>query len=153
MDAPEPTPPRRRETVFVPLAGPPQVAPPDQGIYAAMGEANIFRMLRDFYDALGRSPVSHLFPPDLTTASERSAAFFVGLLGGPPLFHQRYGHPALRARHLPFRIDSHAREVWLACFDAVLEQAPATYQFPAEHLDGFRTWLREFSRWMVNTPG
>ena len=75
-----------------------------------MGVANIFRMLADFYRELGLSPVRHLFPGDLA-AAERSAAFFVGLLGGPPLYQLRYGNPALRARHLPFQIDDAARMV------------------------------------------
>jgi len=145
------SPPPRREPVFVPLAGPPQVAPPSREIYAAMGEANIFRMLEDFYRELGQSPIRHLFPPDLTVASQRSAAFFVGLLGGPPLYHQRYGNPALRARHLPFPIDEAARQAWLQAFERILERASESYTFPVQHLEGFRVWLREFSRWMVNT--
>ncbi|MDA0578407.1 MAG: hypothetical protein O3B24_09950 [Verrucomicrobia bacterium] len=143
--------PLRRTNVFVPLAGPPQVSPPSHAIFAAMGEDNISRMIADFYDELEKSPVRHLFPPDMRTASKRSAAFFVGLLGGPPRYHERYGNPALRARHLPFQIDNNAREVWLTCFNTVLATAPEKYQFPKTHLEGFQTWLREFSRWMINT--
>ena len=151
-DTPSPPPTAQRTgPIHVPLAGPPQVDPPSREIYAAMGQENIFRMLADFYTELAQSPVKHLFPPDMLAASERSAAFFVGLLGGPPLYQQRYGHPALRARHLPFRIDNTAREAWLACFDTILANAPEKYHFPAKHLPGFRTWLHEFSRWMINT--
>jgi hemoglobin len=117
-----------------------------------MGEANIFRMLADFYAVLGQSTIRHLFPADMGAASERSAAFFVGLMGGPPLYHQRYGNPAMRARHMPFRIDEAARRVWLDCFDEVLADAPEKYAFPSEHLESFRQFLRAFSMWMVNTP-
>jgi hemoglobin len=56
----------------------------------------------------------------------------------------------MRARHLAFRITPAARDVWLACFERVLEGAVAAYGFPAEHLDGFRRFLRDFSLWMVN---
>jgi len=119
-----------------------------------MGEANIFRMLADFYAALEKSPLRTMFPRDMRAASEKSAAFFVGLLGGPPLYHERYGNPAMRARHLPFAIDFEARQIWLDCFESVLANAPAEYGFPAEHLEGFRRFLRDFSMWMVNTaPG
>lgn len=139
---------------FVPPIDPREIAPPSRDIYAAMGEANIFRMLADFYAALERSPIRCMFPPDMQKASEKSAAFFVGLLGGPPLYHQRYGNPAMRARHTPFPIDMEARQVWLDCFESVLTNAPADYGFPAEHLEGFREFLRGFSLWMVNTaPG
>jgi hemoglobin len=57
----------------------------------------------------------------------------------------------MRARHLPFVIDEAARQEWLACFDRVLADAPAKYNFPAEHLPGFRAFLVGFSSWMVNT--
>ncbi|MEZ5403669.1 MAG: hypothetical protein R2729_28575 [Bryobacteraceae bacterium] len=136
---------------YVPPVDPRQIAPPSREIYGAMGEENIFRMLADFYSVLERSSIRHMFPPDMRAASERSAAFFVGLMGGPPLYHQRYGNPAMRARHMPFAIDAAARDVWLECFDSVLSGASAEYGFPAEHLEGFREFLRGFSMWMVNT--
>jgi hemoglobin len=137
--------------IYVPPEGPRPVAPPSPEIYAAMGEANIFAMLADFYAELEQSSIRSMFPPNMKKASEKSAAFFVGLLGGPPLYHQRYGPPMMRARHMPFIIDEAARQVWLACFDAVLAQAPERYGFPQEHLPGFRAFLDSFSAWMVNT--
>jgi hemoglobin len=150
----EPSNPSRRQPVYVPPGGPPRVSPPSPEIYAAMGEANIFAMMRDFYRELEGSPLRAMFPQDMQVASERSAAFFVGLLGGPPLYQQRYGPPMMRARHLPFLIDEAARQEWLACFDRVLAHAPERYAFPAEHLPGFRAFLEGFSSWMVNTaPG
>lgn len=137
--------------IYVPSGGPPQVTAPSAEIYVVMGEANIFAMLEDFYRELERSSLRTMFPRDMVKASQKSAAFFVGLLGGPPLYHQRYGNPMMRARHLPFVIDEAARQEWLACFDRVLEQAPTKYNFPAEHLPGFRAFLVGFSGWMVNT--
>lgn len=137
--------------IYVPPGGPPRVAAPNAEIYAVMGEANIFAMLAAFYHELEQSSLRSMFPRDMVKASQKSAAFFVGLLGGPPLYHQRYGNPMMRARHLPFIIDEAARQEWLACFDRVLADAPTQYNFPAEHLPGFRTFLDGFSRWMVNT--
>jgi len=137
--------------VYVPLAGPPQVDRPNSEIFQVVGEENIFRMIEDFYYALEQSSIRHLFPADMQDSSRKSAAFFVGLLGGPPRYHERYGNPALRARHLPFRIDDEARKTWLECFDRVLDEATQKYGFPSEHLPGFRHWLHEFSRWMMNT--
>jgi len=120
-----------------------------------MGEANIFAMLEDFYQELGQSALRTMFPRNLQKAAHKSAAFFVGLLGGPPLYHQRYGNPMMRARHMPFLIDEAARQEWLACFDRVLAHAPEKYHFPAQHIAGFRAFLEGFSSWMVNTalPG
>jgi hemoglobin len=137
--------------IYVPPGGPGQIQPPSHDIFAHMGEANIFTMMEDFYNELEQSSIRHLFPKDMVAASQKSAAFFVGLLGGPPLYHQRYGNPAMRARHMPFVIDEAARQVWLDCFEAVLAHASKKYNFPEEHLPGFYEFLKGFSRWMVNT--
>ena len=137
--------------IYVPPGGPPRVAAPDPAIYEQMGLDAIVQMVEDFYAELAQSAIREMFPVDMVAASRKSAAFFVGLLGGPPLYHQLYGNPAMRARHMPFPIDEAARQEWLRCFDAVLADAPARYNFPAEHLAGFRTFLHGFSAWMVNT--
>jgi hemoglobin len=136
--------------IYTPPGGPPQGAPPSSEIYGLMGEANIFRMLADFYKELEKSELRHLFPRDMEKASQKSAAFFVTVLGGPPLYFERYGPPRMRARHIPFEIDEPARQVWLRCFERVLEDADVKYQFPVQHLAGFRDWLKSFSAWMVN---
>ena len=137
-------------SIYTPPGGPPQGPGPSREIYGIMGEANIFRMISDLYKELEQSEVRHLFPGNMEEASKKSAAFFVGLLGGPPLYVERYGSPRMRARHLPFEIDEQARQVWLGCFDRVLEGAEAKYQFPAQHLQGFKDFLSGFSSWMVN---
>jgi hemoglobin len=136
--------------IHTPPGGPPQGPGPSREIYKVMGEANIFRMISDLYVELEKSEVRHLFPNDMEEASKKSAAFFVGLLGGPPIYVEKYGSPRMRARHLPFEIDEAARQIWLGCFNRVLEGAEAKYQFPAEHLQGFKEFLRSFSTWMVN---
>ena len=135
--------------IYIPPGGPPQQGP-SREIYAAMGEENIFTMFRDFYQELEKSSLRPLFPPDMEEASRRSAAFFIGILGGPPLYQRLYGPPRMRQRHLPFHIDQEARSIWLGCFKGILEQAEEKYTFPPQHLPGFITFLEDFSAWMVN---
>ena len=136
--------------IYTPPSGPPQGPGPDSRIYKLMGEENIFRMMSDFYKELEKSEVRHLFPADMEEASRKSAAFFVTVLGGPPLYFEKYGPPRMRARHLPFEIDDHARQVWLGCFERTLEGADVKYQFPMEHMESFKEFLKSFSGWMVN---
>ena len=136
--------------IYIPPGGSPQVEPPSREIYAAMGQENIFKMMEAFYRELEASSLRPLFPADMIEASRRSAAFFVGLLGGPPLYQQLYGSPMMRARHLPFPIDEAGRLEWLACFGRVLERAVEAYDFPEQHLEGFWNFLVSFSGWMVN---
>ncbi len=142
-------------TPYIPPGGPPRVELPSSAVYAAMGEAAIFAMLEEVYDEFAASPLLRgMFPQQpepLRDAAHKSGAFYVNILGGPPLYHQRYGNPAMRARHMPFLIDEAARQEWLRCFFVVLDHAPERYGFPSEHLPGFRAFLDGFSAWMVNT--
>ena len=136
--------------IYTPPGGPPQGPGPDPAIYRIMGEENVFRMMLDFYTELEKSEIRHLFPGDMAEASKKSALFFITLLGGPPLYFQKFGPPRMRARHLPFEIDEPARQVWLRCFDNVLKDAEGKYNFPEQHLQGFKDFLTSFSSWMVN---
>jgi hemoglobin len=137
--------------MYVPPIDPRSIVAPSREIFDAMGEENIVRMIGDLYVELEQSLIRPMFGADMRHGAERSAAFFVGLLGGPPRYYERYGNPMMRARHMPFVIDPAARDVWLACFDKVLENAVERYAFPAQHLPGFKAFLSGFSMWMVNT--
>lgn len=132
-------------------AGPPQVPPPNSEIFELMGSENIVQMLEDFYLELEKSEIRDMFPDDMPAASRKSAAYFIGLCGGPPLYHQLYGNPMLRRRHMPFAIDENAQQVWLNCFEKILTNAPEKYSFPEEHLPSFLNFLKGFSPWMVNS--
>jgi len=138
------------DSVYIPPGGPPRGPGPSREIYDRMGKENIYKMCEDFYAELEQSDIRPLFSKDMRAASRKIAAFLVGLLGGPPLYHQQYGSPEMRRRHLAFPIDEHARRTWLNCFERVLEDAETRYRFPPEHLWGFKHFLYEFSAWMVN---
>lgn len=140
----------RERQFYVPPEGPPQGINPSPEIYPLMGEDAIYQMLEDFYLELENSSIRHLFPQDMKEASKRSAAFFVFILGGPPLYQQQFGSPRMRQRHMPFAIDENARQVWLECFKRILQNSDQ-YHFPKQHLEGFLRFLDKFSAWMVNT--
>jgi len=107
-------------------------------------------MLEDFYGLLETTSIRHLFPRNMARASRRSAAFFVQILGGQPLYSTHFGPPHMRQKHEPFEIDAAARALWLSTFDTILAAAESRYGFPPEHLADFRAFLESFSAWMVN---
>ncbi len=95
--------------------------------YDLMGGADKVRELVDrFYDHMDTAPeytkIRRMHPPELASSRDKLFMFLSGWLGGPQLYIERYGHPRLRARHLPFAIDSEARDQWLACMDAAMAQ-------------------------------
>ena len=125
---------------------------PDNDLYTILGEEGIRQMVSDHYDLLAASKMKHLFPDDekgLAGAKQRSADFFIQRLGGPDYFNQRRGSPQLASRHLPFRIDSEARVVWLQCYAKVLSKLESV---PEPVIEAFWNYLHDFSNWMVNTP-
>ncbi|MEL6328297.1 MAG: hypothetical protein AAFR38_01435 [Planctomycetota bacterium] len=145
--------PRREAPVYTPPGGPPQNTSVSREIFGLMGEDNIRAMIASFYDRLAASEIAELFPKgdkNIQRAAEKSADFFVFLLGGPPLYQQRHGPPMMRARHMPFEIDDNARLVWLRCFKEAIADAVEKHGFPAQHRDGFEDFLDKFSTWMVN---
>lgn len=135
---------------YRPETGPPKPFSRENKIYEIMGEDNIKEMIKDFYIELGKSKISYMFPKDLVEASKKSADFFIFLLGGPPIYHQKYGPPMMRKRHLRFEIDEEARLEWLRCFKKIFESADQKYHFPKEHKPDFLKFLDHFSQWMVN---
>ncbi len=56
-----------------------------------------------------------LHAADLTEAREKLFMFLTGWSGGPSLYIERYGHPMLRKRHMPFAIGESERDQWMFC--------------------------------------
>jgi hemoglobin len=138
------------DEIFIPPEGPPRTQTPSAVVYQQMGQDNIRRMIQDLYRELERSSIRGMFPTDMERSAEKSALFFIGFLGGPPLYHETYGPPMLRKRHFPFAITEEARQVWLSCFDRILDNAAEQYDFPPDQVPVFRDFLHAFSGWMVN---
>ena len=63
-----------------------------------------------------------LHPETLDHSREKLFLFLTGWMGGPPLYVERFGHPRLRARHLPFPIGESERDQWLLCMNRALEE-------------------------------
>lgn len=83
------------------------------------GEATVARLCDRFYGLMAETPqfaeLRAMHPDDLQGSRDKLFMFLSGWLGGPPLFVQRFGHPRLRARHLPFSIGMRERDQWMLC--------------------------------------
>lgn len=90
------------------------------------GDARVREMVDRFYDLMDLEPayagIRKLHPPSLETSREKLYMFLSGWLGGPGLYMEKYGHPMLRARHLPFAIASSERDQWMDCMKRAMEE-------------------------------
>ncbi|HEX5635954.1 MAG TPA: group II truncated hemoglobin [Gammaproteobacteria bacterium] len=88
--------------------------------FTRMGSETAVRQLVDrFYDLMDEleaaRDIRQLHAPDTSEARDKLFMFLCGWLGGPPLYIEKYGHPKLRQRHLPFRIGEKERDQWMLC--------------------------------------
>jgi hemoglobin len=96
-------------------------------LYERVGGEPAVRALVDrFYDLMDALPeardIRALHPPALDSSRDKLCWFLVGWLGGPPLYIERFGHPRLRARHLPFSIGERERDQWLLCMTRAVDE-------------------------------
>ena len=99
---------------------------PGKTLYAQMGgDAKVREMVDRFYDLMdieqAYSGIRKLHPTSMETSREKLYMFLSGWLGGPSLYMENYGHPMLRARHLPFAIGISERDQWMDCMRRAME--------------------------------
>ena len=100
---------------------------PESNPYELMGgETAVRRLVDRFYDLMDTLPetygIRQMHASDLSGAREKLFMFLSGWLGGPPLYVKKFGHPRLRARHLPFKIGESERDQWMMCMNQALDE-------------------------------
>ena len=88
------------------------------------GEERVRALVDRFYDLMDLEPefagIRALHPPTLDGSRDKFFWFLCGWMGGPDHYISRFGHPRLRARHMPFAIGIVERDQWLACMDQAM---------------------------------
>ena len=84
--------------------------------YDRLGPERLDLLVSAFYQNIQADPIlAPLFPDDIAPVREKQRLFLTQFLGGPPLYSEQYGHPRMRMRHMPHRIDERAVKRWLQC--------------------------------------
>ncbi|MBX3637033.1 MAG: group II truncated hemoglobin [Rubrivivax sp.] len=113
------------------------------------GEPGVRALVDRFYDLMDLEPayagIRALHPSVLDGSRDKLFWFLCGWLGGPNHYIERFGHPMLRARHLPYRIGIAERDQWMACMlqamrDEGVDEALAGRV--AEAFFGTADWMR-----------
>lgn len=90
-------------------------------LFERLGEENINILVQRFYDLVFTHPqISRLFKTDKEVIKEKQRLFLTQFLGGPDLYSQQYGHPQMRARHLPHPITDDDAVAWLECMNKAI---------------------------------
>ena len=125
-------------------------APPGPTPFERLGgEPGVRALVDRFYDLMDLEPpfaeLRALHPQDMQGSRDKLFWFLCGWLGGPNHYIERFGHPRLRARHLPYEIGIAERDQWMACMMLAMQEQgvdEALAQRLAEAFFGTADWMR-----------
>ncbi|CAG9176503.1 group II truncated hemoglobin [Cupriavidus pampae] len=126
----------------------------DTTAYALVGgEAKVRELVDRFYDLMDLEDqfkgLRALHPTTLEGSRDKLFMFLSGWLGGPSLYIERYGHPRLRARHLPFEIGISERDQWMRCMSMAMEDVGLSEDLRLRLMQAFfetADWMRNVAR-------
>lgn len=129
-------------------------APPFETPFAWIGgEEKIKALVERFYDLMDIEPAYAVLRAShgstLDDARQKLFWFLCGWLGGPDYYQERFGHPRLKMRHMPFSIGIIERDQWLACMD----QAMGETELPEELHRRLNESFFKTADWMRNRGG
>jgi hemoglobin len=117
------------------------------------GEEKVHALVERFYDLMdlesGYRELRASHGTELGRARQNLFWFLCGWLGGPQHYTDRFGHPRLRMRHMPFKIGIQERDQWLACMDQAMGETGVPEDLRARLRDSFF----QTADWMRNTHG
>jgi hemoglobin len=124
-----------------------------QSLYDTIGgETKLREMVDRFYDLMELEPefagIRALHPPSTEGSRDKLFWFLSGWMGGPDSFVERFGHPRLRARHLPFPIGTSERDQWLRAMAWAMEDVGIADALRVRLMESFY----QTADWMRNHP-
>ncbi|MFL5785903.1 MAG: group II truncated hemoglobin [Bacteriovoracaceae bacterium] len=107
------------------------------------GEEKLTELVRTFYHIMSTDPMAkECFAThagkDIAHSGEKLIMFLSGITGGPPLYHEKIGHPRLRMRHFPFQIGEKEATQWLYCMIKAMDEVKIDRDVQEEIIPYFR---------------
>ncbi len=123
----------------------------DTQIYPLIGDEGFSRLVAAFYKRVPLDDVLGAMYPkgDLAGAEQRLRGFLIQRFGGPMTYSEQRGHPRLRMRHAPFKIDQRGRNRWIELMEAALVEV----DLPAAAVPMLRQFFRDSATFMINHGG
>ncbi|WP_413770938.1 group II truncated hemoglobin [Janthinobacterium aquaticum] len=122
-------------------------------LYETIGGASVLRQMVDrFYDLMELEPefagIRAMHPPATDGSRDKLYFFLTGWMGGPDLYIEKFGHPRLRARHLPYAIGTSERDQWLRAMAWAMEDTGIEESLRVRLMESFY----QTADWMRNKP-
>jgi hemoglobin len=97
-------------------------------LYERIGGADtVSQLVNAFYPKVYANPIlSPMFEGDIEEIKRKQRLFLTQFLGGPTLYSNEFGPPAMRERHLPFEITPTRAQAWLTCMKEAFEEIGLT---------------------------
>lgn len=113
------------------------------------GHDTFVRLVDRFYQGVASDPVLRALYPeeDLGPAAQRLTMFLEQYWGGPTTYSDQRGHPRLRMRHVPFKVNADARDRWLTHMRAAVQ----SLHLPPMHESLLWDYLERAAWSLVNT--
>ena len=115
-----------------------------------IGRQGLIDLIASFYKKVPNDDILGPMYPlhDMEGAEERMRDFMLMRIGGEEDYMIKRGHPRLRGRHMPFKIDSSARDRWLELMGASMKDT----NIPAESAEMLGAFFSQVADFMRNTP-
>lgn len=113
------------------------------------GHATFVRLVEEFYRGVADDrELRPMYPEaDLGPAAERLTLFLEQYWGGPTTYSENRGHPRLRMRHAPFKVNPAARDLWLGHMRTAVD----SLKLPPLQRETLWDYLERAAHAMVNT--
>lgn len=113
------------------------------------GQETIDKLVDAFYPRVyADKELRPLFEGDMEDIKRKQRMFLPQFLGGPALYSQEFGPPAMKARHLPFEVTPKRAQCWLNCMKEAFKEIDL-YDTPAGM--AFYDRLTQVASIMVNS--
>ena len=122
----------------------------EEKVFAQVGEAGITAMVKAFYKRVPEDDIlGPMYPKDdMDGGEERLRDFLLFRIGGDTAYTEKRGHPRLRMRHVPFHIDSRARDRWMKLMDEAMVEA----EIPTDAAKAMSTFFYGVADFLRNAP-
>jgi hemoglobin len=114
------------------------------------GQETIDKLVDSFYPRVyADEELRPLFEGDMEEIKRKQRMFLPQFLGGPALYSQEFGPPAMRDRHLPFEVTPKRAQCWLRCMKEAFHEIGLYDQAAGR---AFYDRLTQVAGIMVNSP-